>query len=62
MMMEHSKDLLDKISTLSVEQQNIMIKLLDYIATSQYSKSQTQNLIRDDIREVILEENQNDSK
>lgn len=61
-MMEHSKDLLDKISTLSVEQQNITIKLLDYIATSQYSKSQTQNLIRDDIREVILEENQNDSK
>lgn len=61
-MMEHSEDLLEKLSALSLEHQNITIKLLDYIGTKQYSKSNTQNLIRDDIREVILGENKNDFK
>lgn len=58
--MEHSEDLLEKLSALPSEYQNITIRLLDYIGAKQYSKSQMQNLIRDDIREIVLGENKND--
>lgn len=53
--MTHSEDLIEKISALPAEYQKVTIKLLDYIGMDQYSNTQIQNLIREDIRELVLE-------
>ncbi|MGH2096503.1 hypothetical protein ACSHWF_04350 [Aerococcus urinaeequi] len=60
--MDHSEDLLEKVGALPEEYQNITIKLLDYIGMDQYSRSQIQNLIREDIRELVLEDGLDDSE
>jgi len=56
-----SNDLIEKINVLSQTHKEIAMKLLNYIEIG-HSRSQIQSLIRDDIREILLEESKDDFK
>lgn len=54
--MKQSEDLINKISLLSEEEQEIGKKLLEYIDMKQYSNSRMEELVKSDIREIVWKE------
>lgn len=51
--MKHSEDLEKKLSSLSENEHEIAIKLLDYISKKQHSRTRIQQLIKSDIQETV---------
>ena len=54
--MKHSEDLEKKLSSLSESEQEVAMKLLDYIAEKQHSRTRIQQLIKNDIQEIVWRE------